>query len=107
MLNQRVQENYRNTEVLEMEDTLDVCVLSHVQLFVALCSVACQAPLSMVLSRQEYWSGLPEQRALTNISRKNEEAGSKQKQCSAVEVYGAESKVQCCKEKRCIGNLGP
>ena len=57
--------------------------------------------------RQEYWSGLPEQRALTNISRKNEEAGSKQKQCSAVDVYGAESKVQCCKEKRCIGNLDP
>ena len=29
-------------------------VLSHVQLFV----VACQAPLSMGFSRQEYWSGL-------------------------------------------------
>ena len=54
MLNQRVQENYRNTEVLEMEDTLDVCVLSHVQLVVALCSVACQAPMPMEFSRLEY-----------------------------------------------------
>ena len=38
------------------------CVLSHfccVQLFVILCAVARQAPLSMGFSRQEYWSGLP------------------------------------------------
>ena len=33
--------------------------LSHVQLFVTPWSVACQAPLSMGLSRQEYWSRLP------------------------------------------------
>ena len=32
---------------------------SHVQLFVTLQTVACQAPLSMGLSRQEFWSGLP------------------------------------------------
>ena len=39
-----------------------VCVLSHfshVRLFVTLWTVACQAPLSMEFSRQEYWSGLP------------------------------------------------
>ena len=30
-----------------------------VQLFVTLCSVACQAPRSMGFSKQEYWSGLP------------------------------------------------
>ena len=39
-----------------------VCMLSrfsHVQLFATLWTVACQAPLSMGLSRQEYWSGLP------------------------------------------------
>ena len=39
-----------------------VCVLSHfshVQLFVILWTVACQAPLSMGFSRQEYRSGLP------------------------------------------------
>ena len=29
------------------------------QLFVTLWTVACQAPLSMGFSRQEYWSGLP------------------------------------------------
>ena len=32
--------------------------LSHVQLFVTLWTVACQAPLSMEFSRQKYWSGL-------------------------------------------------
>ena len=39
-----------------------VCVLSHfnhVQLCTTLCTVACQAPLSLELSREEYWSGLP------------------------------------------------
>ena len=39
-----------------------VCVLSHfscVWLCVTLWTVACQAPLSMRFSRQEYWSGLP------------------------------------------------
>ena len=32
---------------------------SHVPLSVTLWTVACQAPLSMGFSRQEYWSGLP------------------------------------------------
>ena len=38
-----------------------VCVqsLSCVQVFEALWTIACQAPLSMGVSRQEYWSGLP------------------------------------------------
>ena len=38
------------------------CVLSRfsfVKLFATLWTVACQIPLSMGLSRQEYWSGLP------------------------------------------------
>ena len=35
------------------------CVLSHVQLFVTLWTVAHQPPLSMELSRQEYSSGSP------------------------------------------------
>ena len=34
-------------------------VLSHVQLFETLWTLACQAPLSMRFPRQEYWSGLP------------------------------------------------
>ena len=40
---------------------VSVCVqlLSHVWLFVTPWTVACQAPLSMQFSRQEYWSGLP------------------------------------------------
>ena len=40
-----------------------VCVcaqsLSHVQLFMAPWTVACQPPLPMDFSRQEYWSGIP------------------------------------------------
>ena len=32
---------------------------SHVQLCASLWTVACQAPLSVGFSRQEYWSGLP------------------------------------------------
>ena len=32
---------------------------SRVQLFVTFWTVACQAPLSMGFSRQEYWNGLP------------------------------------------------
>ena len=32
---------------------------SQVQHFVIIWTVACQAPLSMGFSRQEYWSGLP------------------------------------------------
>ena len=34
-------------------------LVSRVQLFVTLWTVACQAPLSMEFSRQEYWSGVP------------------------------------------------
>ena len=43
-------------------DLICVCVLSHfscVRLSVILWTVACQAPLSMGFSRQEYWNGLP------------------------------------------------
>ena len=36
-----------------------VLLLSHVQLFATLWTVACQTPLSMGLPRQKYWSGLP------------------------------------------------
>ena len=55
-------------QIQDKESTLPfneyaVCVcaqsLSHVWLFVTLRTAAHQAPLSMVLSRQEYYSGLP------------------------------------------------
>ena len=42
-------------------------------------------------------------RSITNSSRKKEVAGPKWKWCSAVDVSGGESKVQCCKEHYCIG----
>ena len=35
-----------------------MCVLRHVQLFVAPWTVTCQPPRSLGFSRQEYWSGL-------------------------------------------------
>ena len=35
------------------------CHFSHAQLFATSWTLACLAPLSMGLSRQEYWSGLP------------------------------------------------
>ena len=38
---------------------LPCAVLSCVQLFVTLRTIACRAPLSTEFSRQEYWSGLP------------------------------------------------
>ena len=41
---------------------IHVCMLSSfscVQLFAVLWTVACQTPLSMGFSRQEYWSRLP------------------------------------------------
>ena len=38
---------------------LYVCVLNRVQFFATPWTVALQGPLSMVFSRQEYWSGLP------------------------------------------------
>ena len=36
-----------------------MCALSHIQFFAIPWTVACQAPLSVEFSRQEYWSGLP------------------------------------------------
>ena len=39
---------------------LDACLVISFMLFLAnLWTIACQAPLSMGFSRQEYWSGLP------------------------------------------------
>ena len=38
---------------------MSACVLSHVQLFATLWTVAHQVPLSMGFSRQEYWRRLP------------------------------------------------
>ena len=47
-----------------------VCVLSHAQLFVIPWTVARQAPLSLEVSRQEYWSGLsfPSQKKLRVVN---------------------------------------
>ena len=38
---------------------MHACSLSHVPLFATSWAVACQAPMSMAPSRQEYWSELP------------------------------------------------
>ena len=44
---------------IQRKDTMCVCVLSHVQLYVTQQTVTHQTPLSMGFSRQEYWSGSP------------------------------------------------
>ena len=51
--------NYHDCSLLE--ENLCICTqsLSCVWFFVTPRTVACQAPLSMGFSRQEYWSGLP------------------------------------------------
>ena len=52
-----------DNRILKVEENLCVCVyislFSHVPLFATPWTVACQAPLSMRLPRQEHWSGLP------------------------------------------------
>ena len=45
--------------ILSTHNTHVLSRFSHVQLFATLWTVACQAPLSMEFSRQEYWSRLP------------------------------------------------
>lgn len=47
-----------NGRTRECLDT-NACVVSRVQRFAVLWTVALQASLSMRLSRQDYWSGLP------------------------------------------------
>ena len=42
-----------------IKNTCMLSCFSHVSLCVTLGTVACQAPLSMGFSRQEYWGGLP------------------------------------------------
>ena len=40
-----------------------------------------------------------EQRVITDSSKRNEVAGTKQKWCSVVDVSGSESQLLCCKEE--------
>ena len=47
------------SKLLEQSLSTHAQSLSHVQLFATPWTVACQAPLSMGYSRQEYWSGFP------------------------------------------------
>ena len=50
---------YNMINSLSVTLVLSVQLLSHVQLFATLWTVAPQSPLSMGFPRQEYWSGLP------------------------------------------------
>ena len=45
--------------MLELVCQCVVLITQSCQLFVTQWTAACQAPLSMDISRQEYWSGLP------------------------------------------------
>ena len=59
-----LQDHRRETEgfystIKEVPSSRCICqVLSHVQLNLTSRTVACQVPLSMEFSKQEYWSGL-------------------------------------------------
>ena len=53
------EEHTQNLFVLFLITVFMLSRFSHVQLFATLWTVACQAPLSIGFSRQEYWSGLP------------------------------------------------
>ena len=50
---QMISESNRSNSIVVVQS------LSHVRFFATLRTVACQALLSMEISRQEYWSGLP------------------------------------------------
>ena len=50
---------FKQKDILGYCEHSEVKSLSCVQLFVTPRTVACQSPLSMEFSRQEYWSGLP------------------------------------------------
>ena len=54
-----VSENAFNTIILDACFCVYISCVSCVPLFVTLCTVIHQAPLSMGFTRQEYWSGLP------------------------------------------------
>ena len=60
--NKMAQCKYNTNLEVGTEEIIHACMLSHfssILLFAALCTITCQAPLSMGYSRQEYWSGLP------------------------------------------------
>ena len=52
-----IWDNSAPTELIPFREV--ACLLSHVQLFVTPWTIACQAPLSMGFSKQEYCSDLP------------------------------------------------
>ena len=53
--------------MVDVQVKVRVKSLSRVRLFVTPWTVACQAPLSIGFSRQEYWSGLPLQWKIQGI----------------------------------------
>ena len=55
-----LDEHTLNFKIPHLFAKMNVCVqsLSHIQLFGTPSTVACQAPLSLEVFRQEYWSGL-------------------------------------------------
>ena len=53
-----VHQNRKSFKTLSQRKTL-ARMISHFRLFATLCTVACQAHLSMGFSRQESWSRLP------------------------------------------------
>ena len=57
--NRELRNRFVSMRTLDLGQSICMCVLSRVQLFITPWTVARQAPLPMELSRQEHWSGLP------------------------------------------------
>ena len=96
-----------STHILSINIFTTACVLSHVWLFATPWTVACQAPLSMGFSRQEYWSELPFPIPGISINTKWENA------CRCVLRLPTEPKVcvpnmkEWVSEKTCASHLSP
>ena len=57
LIHKLLENNKIHNFYIEINVVAVIQSLSHVQLFATLWTVACQAPLSMGFSRQEYWIG--------------------------------------------------
>ena len=71
---------------------LVIQLLSYVWLFVTLWTIACQAPLSTVFSRQEYWNGLP----LTSLGDHPDPGINKRRALYKLAAEKSPWRIHCC-----------
>ena len=71
--------SWSNIVIINKVVACELSRFSHVQLFVTPWAVACQAPLSMGFSTQEYWSGVPLPSPLSHWGSPNKAVSTQQK----------------------------